>query len=175
MSKRSSFKRRPLDDYPTIDPRAVRRLLPHIRHARTFAEPCAGDGVLVRHLESFGYRCAYANDIASGHDALVEREFGGADLIITNPPWTRAILHPMILHFQTIAETWLLFDADWAHTQQARPFLPTCKFIVSVGRLIWIEGTTTTGKDNVAWHCFTQDHCGGPLFINREYEPGLFE
>src|SRR5436190_21990440 len=53
MGKRSAFERREGDFYPT--PRAaVLPLIPHLRGVRTFAEPCCGDGDLVRHLESFG-------------------------------------------------------------------------------------------------------------------------
>ena len=58
MGKRSNFERREADFYPT--PRAaVLPLIPHLRGIHTFAEPCAGDGALVRHLESFGLRCVY--------------------------------------------------------------------------------------------------------------------
>ena len=59
MGKRSGFARRERDAYPTpIE--AVLPLIPHLRGVRAFAEPCAGDGELVRHLESFGLTCAYA-------------------------------------------------------------------------------------------------------------------
>src|SRR3982751_278794 len=69
MVKRSNFERREADFYPT--PRAaVLPLIPYLRGIRTFAEPCCGDGALVRHLESFGLRCVYAGDIRSGQDAL---------------------------------------------------------------------------------------------------------
>jgi hypothetical protein len=46
---------------------------------RTFAEPCAGDGALVRHLESHGLRCAYAGDIATGQDTLALEHYGAID------------------------------------------------------------------------------------------------
>jgi hypothetical protein len=69
MGKRSNFERREADFYPT--PRAaVLPLIPHLRGIHTFAEPCAGDGALVRHLESFGLRCVYSGDIRTGQDAL---------------------------------------------------------------------------------------------------------
>ena len=56
MGKRSAFERRAGDAYPTpIE--AVLPLIPHLRGVRNFAEPCAGDGALVRHLESFGLCC----------------------------------------------------------------------------------------------------------------------
>ena len=89
MGKRSNFERREADFYPT--PRAaVLPLIPYIRASgiRTFAEQCAGDGALVRHLESFGLRCVYSGDISGGQDALAVDSFGRAP-IITNPPYER--------------------------------------------------------------------------------------
>lgn len=166
MGKRSDFVRRPMDDYATIDPRAVTPLIPHLRGVDTFVEPCAGEGHLVRHLEGYGLTCAHADDLAFGADAL-HAEFPTADAIITNPPWTREILHQMILHFQKQAPTWLLFDADWAHTGQSAPYLDQCSHIVAVGRVKWIEGSKHTGKDNCAWHRFHAQHTGGPKFIGR--------
>lgn len=170
MGKRSEFARRPMDDYPTIDPRAVDVLAPFLGKVRTYAEPCAGDGRLVEHLSRLGLHCAYAGDIVDGLDALAITWFGDVDAIITNPPWTRAILHEMIVHFQKIAPTWLLFDADWAHTKQCGPYMDRCSHIVSVGRLKWIEGTKQTGKDNCAWYRFDRWHGGGPRFFPQMRE-----
>ena len=90
-----------------------------------------------------------------------------ADLIITNPPWDRRLLHPMIERFSEIRPTWLLFDADWAHTLQARPFLPLCCKIVSVGRVKWLEGTQHTSKDNCAWYLFGTRQPGPIEFVGR--------
>jgi hypothetical protein len=164
MGKRSNFERREADFYPT--PRAaVVPLIPYLRRIRSFAEPCAGDGALVRHLESFGLRCVYAGDIRSGQDALVLDHYGAADAIITNPPWSRDVLHGLITHFQNIAPmTWLLLDADWKETRQAAPFLPHCSDIVPIGRVKWIEGSKHTGKDNTCWHLFNSKHTAGPVF-----------
>ena len=167
MGKRSSFERRTADFYPT--PRAaVLPLIPHLREIRTFAEPCAGDGALVRHLESFGLRCVYAGDISSGQDALALDHYGAADAIITNPPWSRDVLHGLITHFQNIAPTWLLLDADWKETRQAAPFLPHCSDIVPIGRVKWIEGSKHTGKDNTCWCLFDSKHTAGPVFHWRD-------
>lgn len=169
MGKRSSFARRPMDDYPTIDPRAAAALEPFVG-GLYFAEPCAGDGHLIRLLEERGLTCVWASDIKQGVDALsisISIKNSGADAIITNPPWTREILHAMILHFQSIAPTWLLFDADWAHTKQAAPFLDQCSHIVAVGRLKWIPDSPHTGKDNCAWYRFDANHFGGPRFIGH--------
>ena len=167
MGKRSDFARRPMDDYPTIDTRAVVPLLPFVEDLQ-FAEPCAGDGRLIAMLENEGLRCCYRGDIRDGLDAMAETTFGGCDVIITNPPWTRDILHPMIRHFQSVAPTWLLFDADWAHTKQSAPYLDQCSHIVAVGRLKWIEDSRHTGKDNCAWYRFDARHSGGAQFVGRQ-------
>ena len=168
MGKRSNFERRPADFYPT--PRAaVLPLIPylHLRGIRSFAEPCAGDGALVRHLESFGLRCVYAGDIRSGQDAFALDHYGAPDCIITNPPYTRELMHSLIEHFQRVAPTWLLLETDWASTLQAVPFLPSCSDIVTIGRVKWIEGSKYTGKDNHAWYRFDIRHTTGPVFHAR--------
>lgn len=172
MGKRSDFLRRPMDAYATPFS-AVLPLMPHLRGIETFAEPCAGEGDLVHHLQSLGLYCCHKTDIQDGFDALDLTDVGGADAIITNPPWTREILHPMILHFQKIAPTWLLFDADWSHTKQSAPFLAQCSHIVSAGRIKWIADSKHTGKDNAAWYRFHAQHVDGPKFIGpsvREVE-----
>jgi hypothetical protein len=167
MGKRSDFERREADFYPT--PRAaVVPLIPYLRRIRSFAEPCAGDGALVRHLEEVGLRCVYAGDIRTGQDALAFNCYGSADAIITNPPYTRDLMHRLIEHFQRILPTWLLLDADWASTRQAAPFMPSCSDIVAIGRVKWIEGSKHTGKDNHAWYRFDVRHKGRPTFHGRD-------
>jgi hypothetical protein len=99
---------------------------------------------------------------------LQDLDCTGATHIITNPVWTRPILHRMIEHFSAMRPTWLLFDADWLHTKQSAPYQHLCRKVVSVGRLIWIEGTTTSGKDNCAWHLFDARGSGPIEFVGRE-------
>lgn len=170
MAKRSNFERKEKDSYPTIDPRAVRALLPHLSPRTAFAEPCAGAGHLIRSLEEAGHSCMWATDIDDGLDALdlIESDLVACDFIITNPPWSRHLLHPMIEHFANLRPTWLLFDADWAHTAQAGHLLDRyCLRIVSVGRLIWQEGTKMQGKDNAAWYLFHHAKSGPTEFKGR--------
>ena len=96
MSKRApGFERHPLDFYAT-PAKAVPPLVPFLRVAkvRRFSEPCAGDGALVRHLESFGLICAHASDVASGQDALTIQNFDAP--IVTNPPYERKLMHALI-------------------------------------------------------------------------------
>jgi len=113
-------------------------------------------------------RCVYAGDIRSGQDALALDYYGAADAIITNPPYTRELMHRLIEHFQRIAPTWLLLEADWASTRQAAPFMASCSDIVAIGRVKWIEGSKHTGKDNHAWYRFDIRHKNGPFFHARD-------
>jgi hypothetical protein len=167
LGKRSDFERRKNDAYQS-PPSVVLPLLPFIQDIAMFAEPCLGEGQLAAALESHGKECTFSGDIETGFDATVDPMEGDFEAIITNPPWTRALLHPMILRFQRIAPTWLLFDADWPHTVQASPYLDQCSHIVSIGRVKWIEDSKHVGKDNAAWYRFHHDHRGGPRFFGRD-------
>ena len=165
MGKRSNFERREADFYPT-PAKAVAPLIPflHASGVRTFAEPCCGEGDLVRHLESFGLRCVHAGDISTGQDALALDYYGACDAIITNPPHIRELMHRLIEHFQRIAPTWLLLDQDWSATKQAVPYLGACTDIIAIGRFVWIPGTKDSGKDNFAWYRFDARHSAGPVY-----------
>ena len=184
MSKRSQsegfqeFERRPRDFYQT-PLEGVMPLLVHLPHRATFIEPCAGDGRLVRHLGRYGHRCLYACDILpqpSGSVKIAQRDIlqppllpddhqplPQADYIITNPPWSRELLHPMIDVFRRQAPTWLLFDAGWMFTGQAKPYLAFCDLIVNVGRLSWM-GNGVSGVDDCCWYRFN-DRKSRPVFI----------
>jgi hypothetical protein len=83
MGKRSNFERIPRDLYPT-PAKAVQPLIPYLRAARigSFAEPCCGNGDLVRHLEGYDLTCAYRGDIATGQDALASDRYGDSDIVI---------------------------------------------------------------------------------------------
>lgn len=172
MGKRSNFKRIARDYYPTPY-EAVIPLFPHLpSDGFTYCEPCAGDGRLVAHLLSAGGQCISATDIEPQANWIACRDvlttlIGSVDFIITNPPWDRKILHPLIIHLSMQAPTWLLFDADWKHTKQAIPYLKFCQKIVNVGRVKWIEGSKMTGKDNVCWYLFDfYNPTDAPLFFN---------
>lgn len=184
MGKRSDFTRNPRDFYPTPKD-AVWPLLPHLPANMTYCEPCAGDGALVHHLDDIGdelglnWRLTRALDVEPQRDwikqkdalQLAENDLEGADVIITNPPWDRTLLHPLIQRFTWLRPTWLLFDADWAHTRQAHPLMLLCRKIVSVGRVKWIPGSKHTGKDNVCWYLFDQPgpDYGPTEFVGRNH------
>jgi hypothetical protein len=173
MGRRSSFERLPKDKYYTPY-EAVVPLLPHLAPGTRFVEPCAGDGRLVRHLKRHGHVCVDAFDIEPEHasvnfaDALtVEIYARPGEMCITNPPWSRPLLHALIDHWRVQMPTWFLFDAEWMHTKQSIPFMPYCRKIVSVGRVKWIEGSKMTGKDSVCWYLFDAKADGQTLFYGR--------
>ena len=158
MGKRSDFERKPRDFYPT-PMEAVEPLLEHLPEDFSFVEPCAGNGTLIEHLETKGI-CMWASDIEPQADGIHKNDYSEigynelieSDYVITNPPWDRKILHPMIQYFAPRIRTWLLFDADWMHTKQSVPYMNMCSKIVSVGRIKWFGNMT--GKDNCAWYLF---------------------
>ena len=171
MGKRSNFKRNKHDKYPTPFA-AMPFLFQQLPTGIRFCEPCAGDGVMVEYLCAEGHRFAAAWDIKPGvkwvdkQDART-RQIGNIDCFITNPPWSRDVLHPIIDNLSAQHPTWLLFDADWIHTRQSNGLWQRCSMIVSVGRLKWIPDSKFTGKDNCCWYRFDPHHKAGPLFIGR--------
>lgn len=176
MGKRSNFDRIEKDFYSTFDPRAVQPLLNHLPVRASFYEPCSGDAALITQLTLAGFQCVGASDIDPKSPdwpmnknalALDVKDVQKADFIITNPPWSRNLLHPMIDLFSALKPTWLLFDADWAQTKQSAPYMSICRKIVAVGRIKWIPNTTMSGKDNCAWHLFDQKTTGPAIFYGR--------
>lgn len=171
MGKRSSFERIPRDFYPTPYA-AVVPLLPHLYPESIYIEPCAGDGALLTPLQEAGHKCVGMFDIESPLEAVKYADarshaYGWADMFITNPPWTREVLHPIILNLSAQKPTWLLFDADWMHTKQSAEPMRHCHKIVSVGRVKWIPDSTMTGKDNCCWYLFDQTREAPAQFIGR--------
>lgn len=169
MGKRSNFERRPRDFYPTPKEAAL-VLEPYIGTA-LFYEPCVGDGDLVRHLEDMGSVCMGSSDHEIDATSADYSSMADHECFITNPPWDRKILHPIIENLSKQAPTWLLFDADWMHTKQSAPYMRLCRAIVSVGRVKWIPDSKMTGKDNCCWYLFDDTGAaysdGRPVFHSR--------
>lgn len=139
--------------YPTIDPRSIPPLLEHVPAGTVFAEPCAGAGDLIQLLEGAGLRCAWGLELEPQDEGLRNRwpigvgdalrlgarDLHGVDLFITNLPWERGWLEPLIRHLAAIAPLWSLHDAGWAYTGRAGSFGSICTDVVAVGRLRWFE------------------------------------
>lgn len=174
MGKRSDFPRVPRDKYRT-QASCMPPLLPFLSPGTLFIEPCAGDGALVALLEAQGHVCVQAFDIEPEASGIAQRDALGpmdflevADCFITNPPWDRKVLHPLIVNLSDVLPTWLLFDADWIHTVQASDLASRCRRVVSVGRVKWMPGTKHTGMDNCAWYEFGPPSSGGTRFHFRQ-------
>lgn len=169
MGKRSNFERHERDYYPT--PYHATEPLTAYLQPCSFVEPCAGDFRLAEHLINQGFSCTWACDIEPMHDNVKEQDafslMNKPNLtIITNPPWDRKILHPMIDHFKSVSpSTWLLFDADWMHTKQSHAYMPYCKTIISIGRVKWFDDKA--GKDNAVWYEFVPNETT-TTFIGRK-------
>ena len=183
MGKRSNFVR--FDrDYYTTPSEGVIPLMPHISGVvKSFAEPCAGNGALIDHIEGHDFFsleknntvCVYASDIEPQRKDIIKKnalqltknDAVGSEVFITNPPWDRSILHPLIFHLTSLKPTWLLFDADWMHTRQSAIFQKMLKKVVSIGRIKWIEGSKNTGKDNCCWYYFDENNKDQTKFYGR--------
>jgi len=171
MSKRTPRESTlpPKQFWPTV-PKAAAPLLPYLPARTVFAEPCAGNGALIDLLEAAGHQCVWATDTSSARsdvgqaDAMTLRNIG-ADMFITNPPWKREILHPMIRHLSAMLPTWLLFDADWGFTKQSSGLIGRCSRIVPIGRVKWIPDSKFSGMDSCAWYEFLPGHTEGPRLI----------
>ena len=163
MGKRSDFPRRERDFYAT-PLKGAKPLFPFLVRdgVKTFAEVCAGQDDLVRHLEFAGLRCAYKGDIATGQDALKLKiaDLNGAQMVITNPPTkypeergsTTRLLCDLVQHFLEIeVPAWWLIHHDWVTSLRAVPFLKHCSDIVPSPRLKWIEGTRDGAMDSFSW------------------------
>lgn len=174
MSKRSDFKRRKNDEYDT-PVKGMTPLLPYLKKGTKFIEPFAGKGNMVDFFEGYGHQCVGAFDIEPRREDITEmdvfdmhpHQFLGCDVILSNPPWTRKILHPVIDMLASIKPTILLFDADWAFTLQAAPYLEYCEKIVALPRLKWIEDSKYSGKDNCAYYFFDKEFKGQTQFYGR--------
>lgn len=173
MGKRSDKPRIAKDKYRT-PMEAVLPLLPHLSPRTRFAEPCAGDGRLARHLEVHGHRCLGMwdtdpdhADVHHGNAERIRWPDPGDAIWITNPPWRRDWLHPIIRNLIRWAPAWLLFDAGWMHNGTQYPvFQPYLRKIVSIGRVRWIEGSDFDSMDDCCWYLFDpQFDPAPPVFI----------
>lgn len=168
MGKRSDFERIERDYYKTFDPKAGLTISSHLPEngEYTYAEPFCGSGDLIKQLTG---QCNYASDIEPDYENKVvdnifikksfrdvnENDLKKCDMVITNPPWDRKILHETIEHFSNMKPTWLLFDSNWMFTKQSEKYINRyCLKIITVGRMIWIPGTKISGKDDVCWYLF---------------------
>lgn len=171
MGKRSDFPRIDKDCYDT-PVEAIGPLLPHLDLTLPYAEPFAGQGNLIDHLRPH-LTLVWCSDIAPRREGIPQADalncvLGDARQFISNPPWSRKLLHELIVYLSDQGPTWLLFDSNWANTKQAHPFMERCRKIVAVGRLKWIPDSKHFGKDDCSWYLFDKPLAGSaPVFYGR--------
>ena len=164
MGKRTKqeFVKRDRDFYATVDPDAVKPLIPFIRGLR-IAEPCAGNGDLSILLEP-DVKVVWESDLDPQNKHILQKnaiflhkgDLLGCDVIVTNPPFTWKLLQPLLEYLPTLLPTWLLLPADVAYNKRMGPYMKSCRSIVSVGRLYWVDNKVK-GVDNYAWFEFVNE------------------
>jgi len=143
VSKFSSFERIDKEFYPTIDPKSIPpNFLKHIK-GKTYAEPCCGAGDLIN-LIGDNAVCRWKSDLnpagcGVAWDAmkLSKNELEKCELIVTNPPYLKDVLLPLISHLSSLRPTWMLLPADIMHNGYMVEPMKKCERVVSIGRLYW--------------------------------------
>ena len=176
MGKRSNFKRRERDYYPTpFD--AVRPLVPHLPPHANWIEPMAGAGHLYTSLMLLwpGGRCVGCYDIEPQAGFVWQRDVWEIrehpELFITNPmfplPGQRG--EPTISVIQLLASmapTWLLLPSDFAFNDYFRKVASFCQKIVAIGRVSWMNNGKG-GQENYAWYLFCSERQPPTEFVGR--------
>jgi hypothetical protein len=180
---KSAFAKDALNRYDTIDPRAVAALLPHLAPRTRFIEPCAGKGDLVRQLQAAGHLCVSAFDIAPRAEGI-----GTVDaatwantaqsrdaIIITNPPFDWAMLHPLLENWRDqVLISWLLLPAAFMHTHSngRGEVIQRTRKIVSIGRLKWVIPSDNDDTKDYCWYQIGSTPAPGntPAFHGRAWQ-----
>jgi hypothetical protein len=163
MSKRTSMDKIPKDFYPTTDPNALTADFRRLIAGKSYGEPCCGNGDLINLIGDLSY-CEWASDsevrpkgVQQDAMDLTEGDLRMCDLIITNPPFTRKVLLPMIDHLISLKPTWLLLPADMMHNKYFGSYMDKCCIVASIGRLKWFVDSPHTSTDNFAWYYWTKN------------------
>jgi hypothetical protein len=172
VSKRTdtdSAAENPSNFWPT-PASAVEPLVPELRQdlpappRAYFVEPCAGDGALVRALRLHGIACRVAFD-TEPRDSIVRRgdasrvdwtvaDGAPAIPVVTNPPWARHLLEPILVNIIGTRVIWLLLPLDYATNLWTNPYMRYVNRIVPLGRVSW-KGNGRGGMENSAWFRFS--------------------
>lgn len=183
MSKRApGLPQRPRGWWPTPF-EAVAPLIPYLPPRKSYGEPCAGDGALIQHLAHLwpGGRCVFAADMepqAPGIDQILVADLTPEivgeqlDMWITNTPWPKLggrgdPALSIIKHLITIAPGWFLLPFDFAANEYFKHVIGHCADIVPIGRVQWVPGSESKGKDNVAWFYFDAMNRAPPSIRRR--------
>lgn len=163
MGKRSNFERVEKDYYRTFDPKAVAPLVKYLPEDVSFIEPFAGDGSLILNIQKHlpKSKCVWSSDVDPKAEWISPYDYEDVpydenSYVVSNPPWNRKILHEVIDFYHDLWEernvtTWLLWDANWLWTKQAKPFFNKIEYVIPIGRVKWIEDSNMSSKDDCAW------------------------
>ena len=176
MAKRKiqDFDRRANDAYFT-PPEAIYPLAEALAPCR-FIEPCAGDGGLAETLTRADFTCVAATDLnpadpsVARKDALSYRfnEVQNADAIITNPPFKRDLLLPILDHFLMLEkEMVLLLPLDVIANLWFAPYSAHVGQILPIGRVRWIPGSPSMSMENFAWVALSASPEAQPFLLPR--------
>jgi hypothetical protein len=136
-----------------------------------FVDPCAGAGALADQLTEAGRVCAAMFDIEPLREDILRadaRELGLFWEVITNPPFTRKLMHEIMLHCARQVPSWFLVEADWLMTQQAAEIIAKHGAdIVAIGRLKWFRKGDPRDKGNDPMDNFVPEPFGACRFWPR--------
>jgi hypothetical protein len=127
--------------------------------ANKFVEPCAGDGRLMDVLLAKGLKCQTAIDINPRRgdiDVGDARTLAGLSAhvpVVTNPPWARKLLEPILTNLLGQSTLWLLLPLDYLSNQWTGFAVKHVNVIIPLGRVSWLDNGKG-GMDNSAWFRF---------------------
>lgn len=170
MSQRDSgYERKERDLYET--PAWVTdAVIPHLRRPLGCVWECAsGSGKMVRPLQAAGFHVV-SSDISEGDDFLRQiAPMGGADAIVTNPPYelaTEFIDRAITLTERTDGLVAMLLRTDFDHAKTRSRLFANCssfaKKVVLTKRIQWFEDSKGSPSFNHAWFIWDWRHQGAP-------------
>lgn len=127
-----------------------------------FIEPCAGDGALVDALVFHNFACAAAFDTAPRRSDIRHGDAANVDWstvnpaipAVTNPPWARHLLEPILAAVIGTRVVWLLLPLDYATNLWTNLYMRHVNCLVPLGRVSWL-GNGQGGMENSAWFRFS--------------------
>lgn len=180
MSQRDSgYERKERDLYET-PAWVTEALLPHLRPSLGCVWECAsGSGKMVRPLQAAGLHVV-SSDIADGDDFLQQlHPMGGADAIVTNPPYEHAtefVSRAIALTERTLGVVAMLLRTDFDHAKTRGYLFAGCpsfaKKVVLTKRIKWFEESKGQPSFNHAWFIWDWKHSGSPTLAYGPVQSG---
>lgn len=178
MGKRSKFEKNKRDYYRTFDPKAGKALEPYVTQGSYCAEPFAGAGDLLDNVHYVHWDIVSDIEPQPGKydidtkDAFsyTEKDMEKVELLISNPPWTKAIFHKILDHFVPMIDCWFLMSANWKQNKGSAEYVDRwLTDIVPVGRMQWIENSEHSALDDCEWLKFSANKSRPARFHPRKH------